>query len=102
MNALEASLATPRMTFAGDDLYPTIVEKAAALAYSLILNHPFLDGNKWTGHAAMEAFLLLNGYELVAPIDEQERVLLQLASDVLRRDSFTQWVRARVIVREQS
>jgi hypothetical protein len=42
------------MTFGGEELYPTIVEKAAALGYSLIQNHPFLDGNKRTGHAAME------------------------------------------------
>jgi death-on-curing protein len=43
--ALEAALAQPRMTFGGDDLYPTVVEKAAALGFSLIMNHPFVDGN---------------------------------------------------------
>ncbi len=50
---LESALAQPRMTFGGQDLYPTIAEKAAALGFSLILNHPFVDGNKRIGHAAI-------------------------------------------------
>jgi death-on-curing protein len=65
---LESALAQPRMTFGGDDLYPTLVEKAAALGYSLIKNHPFVDGNKRTGHAAMEVFLVLNGLEIQAAV----------------------------------
>jgi len=54
---LESALAQPRQTFGGSDLYPTLVEKAAALGFSLIANHPFVDGNKRMGHAAMEIFL---------------------------------------------
>jgi death-on-curing protein len=45
------------MTFGGHDLYPTLVDKASALCFSLMKNHPFLDGNKRVGHAAMETFL---------------------------------------------
>ncbi len=63
LNALESALAQPRMTFVGKDLYPIIVEKAAALGFSFIKNHPFIDGNKRTGHAVMETFLVLNDYE---------------------------------------
>ena len=59
-NAVEAALAQPQLTFDGAELYPTIVEKASALGFSLIKNHPFVDGNKRTGHAAMEVFLVLN------------------------------------------
>ncbi len=51
LGALESALAQPRMTFGGEELYPTIVEKAAALGFVLIKNHPFVDGNKRTGHA---------------------------------------------------
>ena len=47
-----------------DDLYPTVFEKAAALGYSLIQGHSFTHGNKRIGHAAMEAFLVLNGLEI--------------------------------------
>ncbi len=52
LDALESALAQPRQTFAGDDLYPSLVEKAATLGYLLIQNHPFVDGNKRLGHAA--------------------------------------------------
>jgi death-on-curing protein len=60
------------MVFADEDLYPTLPDKAAALGFSLIQNHPFLDGNKRTGHAAMETFLVLNGHEIQATVDEQQ------------------------------
>jgi len=48
LDALESAIAQPRMTFGGEDLYPTVVEKASALGFSLIMNHPFVDGNKRT------------------------------------------------------
>lgn len=51
--ALESALAQPRMTFEEQELYPTLVDKVAALGFSLIKNHPFVDGNKRVGHAAM-------------------------------------------------
>jgi death-on-curing protein len=57
LGLLEASLAQPRQTFGGIDLYPELIEKAAALGFSLIQNHPFVDGNKRIGHAAMEITL---------------------------------------------
>jgi len=49
------------MAFGDTDLYASLEEKAAALGFSLISNHPFVDGNKRIGHAALETFLLLNG-----------------------------------------
>jgi death-on-curing protein len=61
LNGLESTLAQPRATFGGTDLHPTIAPKAAALAVSLTLNHPFVDGNKRVAHAAMELFLRMNG-----------------------------------------
>jgi len=51
LGALESAVQQPRMTFGGKDLYITLAEKATALAFSIIRNHPFLDGNKRTGHA---------------------------------------------------
>lgn len=60
--ALASAVAQPEMTFDGMDLYPTLAAKAAALAHAIVQNHPFIDGNKRTGHAAMEVLLLLNGY----------------------------------------
>ena len=97
--ALESALAQPQMTFDGEELYPTVVDKAAVLGYTLIKNHPFLDGNKRTGHAAMEVFLVLNGYEIRATVDEQERVILQVAASELDREEFTTWLRAHVVAK---
>ena len=96
LGALESALAQPRMTFGGKELYPSVAEKAAALGYSLIQNHPFLDGNKRTGHAAMEVFLFLNGLEITASVDEQERTILQVASGEMDRKAFTVWLRDHV------
>lgn len=94
LGALESAVAQPRATFGGEDLYPGVIEKAAALAFSLVMGHPFVDGNKRTGHAAMETFLILNGSELDAPVDEQERTMLNLAAGRLPRDSFVDWIRS--------
>ena len=100
LNALESAMAQPRMKFSGEDLYPSLIEKAAALAFSLIQNHPFLDGNKRIGHAAMETFLTLNGFEVGAPPDEQEKVVLQVAAGKLGREEFIAWLRTHVVKRE--
>lgn len=92
LGLLEASLAQPRQSFAGIDLYPSLTDKAAALGFSLIQNHPFVDGNKRIGHAAMEITLLLNGFELMAAVDESEVVILAVASGQMDRSAFTHWV----------
>ena len=85
------------MTFAGQDLYPDVVEKAAALCFSLVMNHAFVDGNKRVGHFAMETFLVLNGKEVAASVAEQERVILQLAAGEMEREDFTEWLRSHIV-----
>jgi death-on-curing protein len=97
LGGLESALAQPQMTFSGQELYPTIAEKAAALGFSLIMNHPFLDGNKRIGHASMEVFLVLNNFEIKASIDEQEQVMLRVASGEWERDEFTKWLYDRIV-----
>lgn len=96
LGGLDSAVAQPQMTFGGQDLYPGLGEKAAALGFSLVCNHPFVDGNKRVGHAAMETFLVLNEWELVAGVDEQEQVILRLAAGTLRRDEFTAWVKSHL------
>ena len=54
------------MTFDGEDLYPSIVAKTAALGFFVIQNHLFVDGNKCMGHAGMETLLVMNGYKIDA------------------------------------
>lgn len=97
VGALESAVAQPRMTFGGEELYPTLIEKASALGFSLIQNHPFIDGNKRTGHAALEMFLVLNGYQLSAGLEEQVSAILQVASSEMRREAFTDWLRGHAI-----
>ncbi len=101
LGALKSALAQPRITFAGEELYPTLADKAAVRGYSIIQNHPFVDGNKRTGHAAKETFLLLNGLEIQAPVDDQEETTLQVAAGELDREGFTEWLHSHVIEAEQ-
>jgi death-on-curing protein len=96
LGGLDSALAQPRMAFGGQDLYPSLGEKAAVLGFSLVCNRPFADGNKRVGHAAMETFLVLNGWELAAGVDEQEQVILRLAAGDLERDEFTAWVQSHL------
>ena len=60
LGLLESSVYRPGSTFGGEELYPTIFDKAAALTHSLLLNHPFVDGNKRTAIASMILFLEIN------------------------------------------
>jgi death-on-curing protein len=94
--ALEAAVARPAMTFGGEDLYSDAAAKAAALMHSLVLNHPFIDGNKRTGIAAAELFLILNGHDLAASDDDLETLTLQVAHGGLDVEPLTIWFRQRL------
>ena len=93
LGGLDSALAQPMAMFGGVDLYPTLVEKAAALCFSLVQNHPFVDGNKRVGHAAIETFLILNDAEIDALVDDQERLMLDLAAGRIDRAQLTDWLR---------
>jgi death-on-curing protein len=93
LGALDSAIAQPKATFSGVDLYPTVVEKAAALCFLLVQNHPFVDGNKRVAHAAMETFLVLNGAEIAAAVDDQERLMVDLAAGRIDRTHLIDWLR---------
>ena len=95
--ALLSAIAQPQMSFGGQELYPTLVEKAAALSFSLIQNHPFVDGNKRIGHAAMEVFFVLNGFEIRADVDNAERAVLAVASGEMSREDWTNWLKQHLV-----
>ena len=59
---------------------------AAAYLFHIVSNHPFVDGNKRIGHAEMETFLVLNGFEILATVDEQEAIVLRLAAGEMTPD----------------
>jgi death-on-curing protein len=98
-DGLESALAQPYMTFSGQELYPTLIEKVAALGFSLINNHPFIDGNKRIGHAAIEVTLLMNGYEIKADIDNQEFAILAIAASKMNRQDFLEWLQNHIVQR---
>ena len=97
LDALESAVAQKRQTFGGEDLYRGLAAKVATVGFSLIQNHPFVDGNKRVGHAAMDAFLRLNGRRLEATVDEAERAILQVASGVLDRAGLQAWIEAHEV-----
>jgi len=96
LGALESAIAQPKATFDMNDLYPSLIDKAAVLCLSIVQGHPFVDGNKRTGHAAMSTFLLLNGAEIDASLDDQEQIMLALASGETNRQQFTDWLSTHV------
>ena len=76
---LESALAAPFQTFDGEELYPSIYQKAARLGFGLASNHAFIDGNKRIGAHAMLIFLLLNGIELKYGQEELSDLFLNIA-----------------------
>ena len=97
VGSLESAVAQPMQSFGGEDLHVTLEAKASALCYSLVMNHPFTDGNKRVGHAAAETFLVLNGYELDTSVDDAERVILGVAAGKVSCETLTEWIREHVV-----
>ncbi len=89
---LESALATPQMTFGGVDLHSTLVEKAAALAFSIVKNHAFVDGNKRVGFWAMDTFLRLNGQCVVCDTEAGVETFLAVAAGSMTREQLTGWL----------
>ena len=92
---LESALARPQMTFGGEDLYPDVADKAASLWHSLVMNHPFIDGNKRIGAMAAEFFLGLNGVDLHSTDDELVTVTLATARGEMSAEALAIWIRQR-------
>ena len=92
LGALESALAQPKVSVGGADAYPSLHEKAAALCYSLCSNHPFVDGNKRIAHASMETFMILNGMEIRASIEAQEKLMLGIAAGTTSREDSLAWL----------
>jgi death-on-curing protein len=92
MALLDSAVAQPQMSFGGADLYPTVIEKAAAIGFSLMNNHPFVDGNKRVGWAAMRTFLIINGTSLEFGVQDGVRIALAIAAGELSRADLVQWI----------
>jgi death-on-curing protein len=93
LGLLESALAMPAATFGGERLHASLDEQAAAYLFHLAKNHPFVDGNKRTGLAAMLAFLGLNGRRLEAPDDDLTNLVLGVAAGRVTKAEVAVFVR---------
>jgi death on curing protein len=93
MGGLESAIARPFQTFGGNDLYESIFEKAAALGESLIINHPFLDGNKRTGFIAMVALIEEEKYLLNASQIEAYNFTIKISTGEIKFEEIVEWLK---------
>lgn len=93
LGLLESAIARPFQTFGGDDLYPTVFEKAAALGESLIINHPFVDGNKRTGFLAMASFMQEEGYIFNASQEEAYVFTIDISTGSKTFEEIADWLK---------
>lgn len=91
---LESAVYRPQATFGGQDLYADLFSKTAVLGHSLIANHPFVDGNKRIGYAAMRLMLRLNGYDLAASADVRVAFVIEIAAGKLTEQRIADWLKA--------
>ena len=96
---LESALFTPFQVFGNEELYPSILEKAARLGFGLVKNHAFLDGNKRIGAHAMLVFLALNEIETDYSQDDLINIIMGIASGHCNYADLLEWVRAHTILR---
>ncbi len=94
---LESAVFRPQTTFSGEDLYPTLFDKAAALLHSLIQNHPFIDGNKRTATASTIVFLIKNNYLLQVSNDVLAKIVLEVAEKKITSQNISEWLKENTI-----
>lgn len=94
LGLLDSALNRPFHSFAGTDLYETVYEKAAALIHSLLLNHPFVDGNKRTSTFLCYRFLQINGYIFTATNNQLVRFALDIESKKLNLEGIAKWLKS--------
>jgi death-on-curing protein len=95
--ALDSALARPFQTFGDEDLHPSPIHKAASLIESLLINHPFIDGNKRTGYVIMRAFLLNNGLDITASQEEKYNLVVSIASGQLKLEQIIDWLNIHTV-----
>lgn len=92
-NGLESALARPFQSFGGEELYPDYFSKAAAIGESIIINHPFNDGNKRTGYVLMESILRHGNLKINADDAKLYDMVISIATGDLRFDAIVKWLK---------
>ena len=96
-NLLASAVNTPFQTFMGNDLYPSLYDKAAQLCYGIANNHPFTDGNKRTALHSMYVYLIINGFDITAPQQEVENLIIDVAAGNITNTELAEWLRENTI-----
>ena len=96
-NLLASAVNTPFQTFMGNDLYPSIYDKAAQLCYGIANNHPFTDGNKRTALHSMYVYLIINGFDITATQQDVENMIIDVAAGNMTNAELTQWLRENTV-----
>ena len=96
LGLLEGCLARPKTTLFGDEAYPSLSDKAAALMHSVATTQPLIDGNKRTSWALMITFLAVNGFDVVSNPDDGFSFVLSVATDSLEVSAISQWIASRM------
>lgn len=96
LGLIQSALARPQASFGGEDLYPTVLDKAAALFHSLIFNHAFMDGNKRTSMTTTARFLYINGYDLEADDKGFVAFPLRVENKHLSLEEIAKWLKEHV------
>jgi len=95
--SLLAALARPYATFDQQELYPTPVEKAAAIFESIIINHPFIDGNKRTAYILLRATLYSYGFDIIAFEGEKYQMTVAASAGEIRFEEIKSWIQEKLI-----
>ena len=96
-NLLASAVNTPFQTFMGNDLYPSLYDKAAQLCYGIANNHPFTDGNKRTALHSMYVYLIINGFDIMATQQDVENMIIDVASGNMTNVELAQWLQKNTV-----
>lgn len=94
---LEGALSRPFATFDAIDLYHDVAQKAAAIMESILINHPFVDGNKRKGYILMRSILMANNVDLMASEDEKYNFTIKVAEGKMDVEENTIWIENNII-----
>lgn len=100
-NLLASAVNTPFQTFMGNDLYPSIYDKAAQLCYGIANNHPFTDGNKRTALHSMYVYLIINGYDITATQQDVENLIINVAAGRMHTTELSKWLQNNTVEIDQ-
>jgi death-on-curing protein len=92
MGLLQGCLARPQTSVYGQEAYPSLALKGAALLHSVVTTHPMIDGNKRTGWALLITFLQINQWEIIAPVDDAVDFVLGVATGNKELDDIARWI----------